>query len=137
MSSYRLLLNTLSVLDDTQGRVPELTGIENKIGGVISDLFRKFFGIDLITILSLIPVDNDFVIGFEFGEIIERVEVAKGVGPGEIAPAMGSKDSGKLVLFRSTEVRYVPDTLFKEILPVFTLINFTLNPDRVDNKAVF
>lgn len=137
MSSYRLLLNTLSVLDDTQGRVPELTGIENKIGGVISDLFRKFFGIDLITILSLIPVDNDFVIGFEFGEIIERVEVAKGVGPGEIAPAMGSKDSGKLVLFWSTEVGYMPDTLFKEILPVFTLINFTLNPDGVDNKAVF
>ena len=132
-----LFLDALSVLDNTQGRVPELASIENEVGGVISDLFGDFFSVDLIVILSLVPVENNLVIDFKFRKIIEGIKMAEGVSPGEIAPAMSGKNSRYLILFWSAEVGYVPDTLFKEILPVFTLINFTSNPDRLNDKAVF
>ena len=137
MSSYRLVLNTPSVLDDTQGRVPELAGIKNKIGRVVSDLFRDFFGIDLIEILSLIPVNGDLITGFEFGEVVEGVQMAKGVGPGKIAPAMGGKNGGCLILFWSTKIRNLPDALLENFLPVFSWMNFSSNSDGVDDEAIF
>ncbi len=39
--------------------------------------------------------------------------MAKGTGPGEIAPTMGSKNGRCVFLFRCAEFGYVPDTLLK------------------------
>ena len=39
--------------------------------------------------------------------------MAKGTGPGEIAPTVGGKNGGDVLLFRCAEFGYVPDTLLK------------------------
>lgn len=39
--------------------------------------------------------------------------MAEGVGPGEIAPAVGSQNGRYVLLFRSTKLGYVPDALLK------------------------
>ena len=88
-------------------------------------------------ILSLMPVDGDIVINVEFGEVVEGIEVAEGISPGEVTPAMGSKDGGELVIFRSTEVRYKPDALLEKSLVVLTLVNFTSDANRVDDETIF
>lgn len=88
-------------------------------------------------ILSLVPVDDDVVANVEFGEVVEGVEIAKSVGPGEVAPAMSGQNGGELVVFRSTEVGYEPDTLLEKGLVVLALVDFTSDTDRVDDEAVF
>jgi len=114
-----------------------LAGIENEVSGVISDLFGDFFGIDLIVILPLIPVNGDFIVSFKFREIVEGIEVAEGVSPGEIAPAMSGEDGGYLILFWGAKVGYVPNTLFEKLLPVFALVNFAPNTNGFDNETAF
>ena len=39
--------------------------------------------------------------------------MAKGTGPGEIAPTVGGENGGDVLLFRRAEFGYVPDTLLK------------------------
>ena len=63
--------------------------------------------------------------------------MAKGVGPREIAPTVGGKNGGYVLLFRSAKFRYVPDALLEYFLPVLSLMDFTSDTNGFDDEAIF
>jgi len=84
----------------------------------------------------LVPDDLNGVTDDQFGQTVKRVELAEGGRPVEIAPTVGGQNDGKLVAFRSAKVGDAPDTGFKDLFPVGTLVDGPFDANFVDNQTI-
>ena len=86
--------NSSCVFKNSGWGVPEFAGIEDEVGGVVSDGGAGFFFVDFIDVLSLVPDDLNLVADLELGQIVEGVEGPKRTRPGDIAKTVGGEDDG-------------------------------------------
>lgn len=84
----------------------------------------------------MVPDDLDLITDGQFGEIVEGIEGAEGIGPGDVTPAVGGENHRLSCVFRGSEVSDAPNAGFEDRVPVVALVDLAADTDFVDDEAV-
>mgnify|MGYP001613539873 CR=1 FL=1 len=129
--------NSSCVFKNSGWGVPEFAGIEDEVGGVVSDGGAGFRFIDFVDIFSLVPDDFDPIANLQFGQIVEGIESSERIGPGDVAKTVGGEDDGQSVVLGGAEVGHPPDAGFEDLPPVVAFVDLAPDADFFNDEAVF